>query len=162
MSSTFYGNLALALSVLFSTQASAQGDVAEGEKVFRKCMACHTVEENGPSRVGPNLHGVVGRTTATMENYAYSDAMKKMGEEGHVWTAEELDTYLENPREAVPGTKMAFVGLKKPEDRANVIAYLQSLSPEAASTSPPADAAADATTDAATDTATDGETAPAN
>lgn len=144
MSTTLYRNLVIALSLVFSTQASAQGDVAEGEKVFRKCMACHTVEENGPSRVGPNLHGVVGRTTATMENYAYSDAMKNMGEEGHVWSAEELDTYLENPRQAVPGTKMAFVGLKKPEERANVIAYLQSLSPDGATAAPSEDAATDA------------------
>lgn len=118
--------------VIWAAAAAAQdapaGDVAKGEKVFRKCAACHTLDPSGKSKVGPDLYGVVGRTTGTLEGFKYSDAMIKAGEEGHVWTVEELNLYLENPKSMLPGNKMTFVGLKKPEERADVIAYIQSVS----------------------------------
>ncbi|HUF55156.1 MAG TPA: cytochrome c family protein [Thermohalobaculum sp.] len=107
-----------------ATTAPAQeaGDAEAGEKVFRKCMACHTVEE-GQNRVGPSLHGVVGRDVASVEDFSYSDAMLAWGE-GKTWDAELLDTYLEDPRGVVEGTTMIFAGLKDEEDRRDVIAYL--------------------------------------
>lgn len=106
------------------TQAATAGDPAAGEKVFRKCKACHTAEEGGPNRVGPNLYGIVGRSTASVADYSYSSAM---AEHGGTWTEATLDAYLADPKGVVPGTKMAFVGLKKEEDRLDVIAYLKSL-----------------------------------
>ena len=106
------------------TAATAQeaGDAAAGEKVFRKCMACHTVEQ-GQNRVGPSLHGIVGRDVASVEGFSYSDAMLAWGE-GKAWDAELLGSYLEDPRGIVDGTKMIFAGLKDEQDRRDVIAYL--------------------------------------
>lgn len=108
---------------LFAGTAAAQtgGDAAAGEKVFNQCKACHTVQA-GQNRVGPHLAGVVGRKAAAVEGFAYSDPMKKSD---LTWTPENLDKYLADPKGFIPGNKMAFAGLKKPEDRANVIAYLQ-------------------------------------
>jgi len=105
-------------------QMATAGDPAAGEKVFRKCKACHTPEKGGPNRVGPNLYGIVGRPTASATDYSYSSAMTK---HGGTWTEATLDSYLADPKAAVPGTKMAFVGLKKEADRLDVIAYLKSL-----------------------------------
>jgi cytochrome c len=112
----------LAALLLASAPALAQtsGDPAAGEKVFNQCKACHTIEA-GKNRVGPSLHGVVGRPAGSVEGFQYSPAMKSSG---LTWTPEALDKYLTDPKAAVPGNKMAFAGLKKPEDRANVIAYL--------------------------------------
>ena len=103
----------------------AQGDPAAGEKVFRKCKACHTVEEDGPSRVGPNLYGIVGASVAAVDGFRYSGALTDHGGD---WTPDRLAAFLATPRKAVPGTKMSFAGLRKPEDQADVIAYLASLS----------------------------------
>lgn len=125
--------LAAALTAVLAVPAFAQeGDPAAGEKVFRKCAACHAIEMDGPNKVGPSLYDVVGRTTGTVEGFKYSDAMLKAGEEGHVWTPEELAIYLENPKQAMPGNKMTFPGLKKPEERADLIAYLVSVDPDPA------------------------------
>lgn len=135
------------MAAAFAAPALAQeaGDPVAGEKVFKKCAACHSVDPTGGSKVGPNLHDVVGRQTASLEGFNYSDAMKKLGAEGHIWTPEELNKYLENPKGMVPGTKMTFIGLKKPEERVNVIAYLVSLNPAgAAGGSAPAAPAAEA------------------
>ena len=113
----------------FGVAAAAQdGDVAAGEKVFKKCAACHTLSPDGKNKVGPDLYGVVGRTTGTAEGFKYSEVMAQAGADGHVWTEEELSKYLENPKAMYPGTKMTFVGLKKPEERADVIAYIKSVS----------------------------------
>jgi cytochrome c len=104
--------------------AKMTGDPAAGEKTFKQCQVCHTIEP-GKNKVGPSLYGVIGRTAGSVEGYNYSKANK---ESGRVWTEQAIFEYLENPRAegtGIPGTKMAFVGLKKPEDRANVIAYLQ-------------------------------------
>ena len=115
----------------FGSAAWAEGDVAAGEKVFKKCKACHVVD--GPKhRVGPSLQNVIGRIAGTAEGYKFSKAMKAYGESGVVWNAETLAPYLEKPRRAVPGTKMSFPGLKKPEDLENVIAYMAQFSEQQA------------------------------
>lgn len=100
-------------------------DLAKGETVFRKCAACHTTENGGAARIGPNLWNIVGKDVATTSGFAYSDAM--LAQEGD-WNYELLNRYLTKPRDAMPGNKMVFVGLKKDSDRANVIMYLRSLS----------------------------------
>lgn len=110
----------LPVALFAAAPALAEGDAAAGEKVFNQCKACHTVQA-GQNRVGPSLFGVVGRKAGTAEGFAYSPAMKGAN---LTWTPENLDKYLTDPKALVPGNKMAFPGLKKPEDRANVIAYL--------------------------------------
>lgn len=110
-------------TTLAATAAHAAGDPQKGQQVFKQCALCHTTEP-GKNKIGPSLAGVVGRESGTVPNYSYSDAMKNFK---HKWTPEELSTYLEDPRKVVPGTKMIFPGLKKPEDRENVIAYLETL-----------------------------------
>ena len=114
---------ALASAVLFAAPAHAAGDAAAGEKVFAQCKACHE-NEKGVNKVGPTLKGVGGRKAASVPDYKYSAAMVKKGEEGVVWAEATLTQYLPTPKALVPGTKMAFGGLKKPDDVANVIAYL--------------------------------------
>ena len=103
-----------------NAQAMPKGDAAAGEKAFVVCKTCHVVDK-GVNRIGPSLWGVVGRHSATVAGYTYSAANKKSG---IVWTAPELFKYLEAPQKVVPGTKMAFAGLKDPQKRADVIAYL--------------------------------------
>lgn len=115
---------ALAAAVLFAVPAHAEGDAAAGQKVFNQCKACHE-NEKGVNKVGPTLKGVVGRKAASVPDYKYSAAMTAKGAEGLVWTEENLTAYLPNPKAYVPGTKMAFAGLKKPEDVANLIAFLK-------------------------------------
>jgi cytochrome c len=102
----------------------ASGDAAEGQKAARACSACHTFDEGGPNRVGPNLYGVVGREVASVDGFRYSDALKGYGDE---WSYERLDCYLKNPRECVPGNKMTYAGVKDDAKRADIIAYLASL-----------------------------------
>lgn len=101
--------------------ASLTGDAANGEKVFGQCRACH-VAEAGVNRIGPSLWALVGRTAGSIEGFKYSPANKNSG---LVWSEEQLFTYLEAPQRTIPGTYMAFGGLKKPQDRADVIAYLK-------------------------------------
>jgi len=102
----------------------AAANPSDGEKVARQCSACHVFEEGGANRVGPNLYGVPGRQVASVEGFAYSSALKEYGGE---WTYERLDCFLANPSECVPGTSMAYAGIKDPQDRADMIAYLASL-----------------------------------
>lgn len=97
----------------------AAADVAKGEVVFKKCAACHKLDGN--NAVGPHLDGVLHRDAGAVEGFAYSDAMHAHGP----WTPEALFAFLDNPKKVVPGTKMSFAGLPKPEDRANLIAYLE-------------------------------------
>ena len=99
---------------------------SDGEKVINKCKACHGVEQGGPNKVGPNLWNVVGGPQAHMQGFAYSDALA--GRHSQTWTYQELDAFLTNPKAHLPGTKMTFAGLSKPDDRANVIAFLRSRS----------------------------------
>ena len=117
---------ALSFVTLAAGQAAAQ-DAAAGEKVFAKCKACH-VADQATNKVGPSLKGVLGRTAGTHADYSYSPAMKEAGANGLVWNDETLTNYLRKPKAVVPKTKMAFVGLKKDEDIANVIAYLKQFS----------------------------------
>ena len=113
--------VALGALLAISTQAMAEGDVAKGEKVFKKCAACHTFEE-GKNKVGPSLYGVFGRAAGTLEDYKYSKAMIGFG---IVWDDENMDAYLKKPRAFLKGTKMAFAGLKKDDQRADLIAFLK-------------------------------------
>ena len=113
----------MVLSAIVVTAAHAAGDADKGKQVFRQCALCHT-NEAGKNKIGPSLFGVVGRKAGTVSNFSYSEAMKNFGK---VWTPEELDTYLADPRKVVSGTKMIFPGLKKDTDRQNVIAYLETL-----------------------------------
>jgi cytochrome c len=107
-----------------STAGFAQ-DAAEGEKVFKKCMVCHTAVD-ATNKVGPSLKGIVGRKAASVEGFKYSPAMLAKAAEGVVWDEATLTTYLPDPKAFVPGTKMTFPGLKNPQDVVNVIAYLKS------------------------------------
>ena len=104
--------------------AFAEGDPEAGKKVYRKCVVCHSLEA-GKKKAGPSLYGVVSSVPGTVEGYKYSKAMKAFGEAGDVWDEAALDAFLEAPRKAVKGTKMGFRGLKKAEDRADVIAYIK-------------------------------------
>lgn len=112
------------------TEFLAKADVQRGERIVsRQCAtACHTYEKDGKARVGPNLWDVVGRRMATREGYRYSPALRRRGEEGGVWSYEALDAYLAAPPRFLPGTTMTFVGLKRPQDRADVILHLRWLS----------------------------------
>ena len=101
----------------------AAADAAAGEKVFGKCKACHKVD--GSDGTGPHLNGVVGRAVASVAGFAYSDAMVEHAAEAPTWDPAALAAFLANPKGVVPGTKMAFAGLKTPEEQANLIAYLQ-------------------------------------
>ncbi len=103
-------------------------DVADGQKVARKCKACHAFDEGGKNKSGPPLWNIVNKAVATAEGFRYSKAMKDYAEGGKSWTYEELDAYLAAPKKHIPKTKMAFAGLKKEEDRAAILAYLRSLS----------------------------------
>ncbi len=103
----------------------AMGDLAHGEKVFKKCSACHMIAADGKNKIGPNLWGVIGRTAGAIDDYKYSKAMKAYAKE---WTFGEMNSYLIKPQAYIKGTKMAFAGLRKEKDRASVILYMNSKS----------------------------------
>jgi cytochrome c2 len=102
--------------------------VSEGEKVFKKCKACHMVGEGAKNRVGPQLNGIIGRTIGTADGFKYSNTMAGMGEAGDVWTEESMAAFLANPKGYVKGTKMSFAGLKSDGDIAAINEYLKSFS----------------------------------
>jgi cytochrome c len=99
----------------------AMGDLTVGEKVFKKCAACHSIVKEGKNNIGPALYNVVGRQTGAVNDYKYSKALSGYGKE---WTFEELNGYLIKPAKWIKGTKMSFAGLRKEKDRASVILYL--------------------------------------
>ena len=99
----------------------AMGDIASGEKIFKKCAACHSIIKGGKNAIGPALYNVVGRKVGVVEDYKYSKALASYEKE---WTIEELNGYLTKPAKWIKGTKMAFAGLRKEADRASVIKYL--------------------------------------
>ena len=99
----------------------AMGDISTGEKVFKKCAACHSVVKDGKNNIGPALYNVVGREVGVISDYKYSKALAAYGK---AWTFEELNGYLLKPAKWIKGTKMAFAGLRKEKDRASVILYL--------------------------------------
>ena len=100
-------------------------DTAAGQKVAKKCTTCHDLTKDGRDKVGPNLWGVLGSPVAARQGYSYSDALADLG---GAWGYSELDAFLTKPKSFAPGTKMSFGGLKKAKDRANIIAFLRSLS----------------------------------
>jgi len=103
----------------------ASADAAAGEKVFKKCAACHTVEPGGANKVGPALYDIVNRPIAVHEGFNYSTALKEYATTANTWTYENLNKFLHAPKKDVPGTAMGFAGLKKEDDRANLLAYLR-------------------------------------
>lgn len=135
-----------------ATQDAALGMIAaaspqEGERLFLRCKACHTIDKGAPNRLGPNLWGVIGHPKASVPGFNYSPALKKLGGD---WDYAALSAYLENPRAFAPGNRMAFPGLKDPRQRAAVIAYLRTKAdspvppPSAAAPAEPAPQAAEA------------------
>jgi cytochrome c len=120
-----FPSLTLAVGALLAIAGGPgmAADVEAGKTAFKKCALCHTTEA-GKNKIGPSLFGIVGRKSATLENFNYSDAMKKFD---HTWDEETLDTYLADPRATVPGTKMIFPGIKDKTERDDVIAYLETL-----------------------------------
>ncbi len=100
----------------------AAADPEKGKVLFLQCRACHSLEAGGANKVGPNLHGFLGRKAGLAPGFSYSDAVTQSG---IVWSAEALDHWLERPSEFLPGNRMVFVGIRKPEDRANLIAFLK-------------------------------------
>lgn len=116
---------AIAAMVALGAGPALAQDADNGAEVFKRCRACHDVGETAKNKVGPILNGIVGRKAGTIEGFNYSDANKKAGAEGWVWTEEKMMEYLLNPRAAMPGNKMAYAGLKDEQDRKDLIAYLK-------------------------------------
>ena len=106
----------------------ASADVKKGEEIAKKCGSCHTFNDGGPTRVGPNLYGIVGHPKASVAGFAYSDPLKKLGGD---WSYDDLDKWIQKPAAMAAGTKMTFAGLSDGQERADVIAYLKSISPSA-------------------------------
>jgi cytochrome c len=120
---------AAALALVFFAATTgpvlADGDAAKGEKVFNKCKACHTADAE-TNRVGPHLKGVIGRKVATVADYKYSDDMISFGAANPTWDDDLFLKYIENPKASIPKTKMAFAGVKKEDEREDLLAYLKS------------------------------------
>jgi cytochrome c len=113
------------LAATAGVASAQQGDPVEGQEVYKKCRACHDVGPEAKNKVGPLLNNIIGRKAGTIEGFEYTPANK---DSGAVWTEEVLFKYLENPLAFMPGTKMAFAGLKDEQDRRDVIAYLKKFS----------------------------------
>ncbi len=122
----------------------ADADPAKGESSARKCVACHTFEQGGANKVGPPMWDVVNRVKGAVDGFNYSDAMETVGTEGQVWGFDELNKFLEDPKGYLKGTTMGFAGIRKPAERADIVAYLRTLSPSPAPLpEPPAEESAD-------------------
>lgn len=146
----------------------ANADAKAGEAVFKKCAACHSIEKGGPNKVGPDLWAIVDRPVASHEGFAYSGAMKEFAKGGEEkWTFDNLDHFLISPKGFVRGTAMGFAGLKKDDERANLIAYMREQAdspvplPEAGAAAPEGEATEDAAPEAAPADAAPVEQAPA-
>jgi cytochrome c len=146
----------------------AKADATAGAAVFKKCQACHSGEKGGPNKVGPDLWDIVDHAVGTREGFAYSAGMKEFSKGGtEKWTYQHLNDFLHSPKALVKGTAMGFAGLKKDEERANVIAYLRTLSdnpvplPDAAAAPAPAEGAAPAAPAAPAEAAPAAPAAPA-
>jgi cytochrome c2 len=111
-------------------QEAPTGDAAAGEEVYNMCRGCHAVGEGATNRAGPVLNDVFGRVAGALEGFRYSNAMVEAGADGLTWTHETLDEFLADPRGYVPGTRMSFGGVKDDTDRADLIAYLATFSPD--------------------------------
>lgn len=123
---------ALTLVAALAAPAMADGNVEDGETLFKKCKACHAVGDGAKNKVGPELNHVLGRTAGGLESFEkkYSKAMKAAGEEGLVWTEDTLTDYLVAPKKYIKGTKMTFAGFKKEQDLEDIVAYLATFSPD--------------------------------
>ncbi len=118
--------------------ATEPGDPAKGEDLYRACKSCHQIGDNARNGVGPHLDGLFGRQAGSLEEFRYSGAMQQKGQDGLVWNEFTIDAYLEKPNAYIPGTRMSYRGMRDPQDRLHVIAYLKALS----AAPPAADAAA--------------------
>ncbi len=146
--------LAFAAGMLFFSQQSLAADAAHGEKIFARCKACHAVGEGAKNRAGPQLNGIFGRPAGSVEDYRYSTAMTEAGAQGLVWNDDTLAAYLAAPKNFIKGNKMAFAGLKKSADVADLLAWLKVASgSEPAATDEAASADAAAMSDAPAETA---------
>ena len=114
-------DIALASTVDTRELITIDGDLERGRKLYLQCRACHSLKENEPHKIGPNLFKIIGSTAGSMKGYNYSDALSKSE---IVWTIENLDLWLEKPYEIIPGNKMVFSGMRKQEDRNDLIAYV--------------------------------------
>ena len=114
-------DIALASTVDTRELITIDGDLERGRKLYLQCRACHSLKENEPHKIGPNLFKIIGSTAGSMKGYNYSDALSKSE---IVWTKENLDLWLEKPYEIIPGNKMVFSGMRKQEDRNDLIAYV--------------------------------------
>ena len=121
MKTSGIASLLIAGALALAGQSALAQDAAKGEKVYKKCKACHSLKA-GKKKVGPSLAGIFGRTAGTTEGFKFSKAMK---ESGIVWDDKTMDEFLAKPKKVVPKTRMAFPGLKKEADRANLIAYMK-------------------------------------
>ncbi|WP_068116778.1 c-type cytochrome [Tropicimonas marinistellae] len=119
--------LATALGLVLAVPAFADGDAAAGEKVFKKCKACHAVGDGAKNKVGPLLNGIVDSPAGQVEGFKYSDNLLELAEGGLVWDDAALATYLTKPKDLIPKGKMSFAGLKKEADIVNVVAYLRTF-----------------------------------
>ena len=117
--------LGLTLFTLPASFSANAGDAVKGAKVYKKCVSCHMIGDKAKNRVGPQLNGIIGRAIASVDGYKYSKAMVKYAAEEKAWNETNLDAYLTKPSKVVKGGRMAFAGLRKETDRANVIAYLK-------------------------------------
>ena len=113
------------LLLIGQVQATGECDLRNGEKLFQKCAVCHSLETGAPHGVGPNLNGVIGRAVGQVEGFKFS---RRMRESSKTWTAEHLDLFLENPMGVYERTRMAFSGLKKTKDRADVMCFIRHAS----------------------------------
>ena len=112
------------LAFATSAASASAADVNNGKAMFSRCAACHNNSKGGPNGLGPNLFGVVGRKAGSIKDFSYSAAMKSAG---FVWNNQKLDSYIANPAKVVPGNRMAFAGIADPKQRADLIAYLDTL-----------------------------------
>lgn len=127
--SNILASAAVLAAIATSTCATEDlGDAEAGKSVFAKCKGCHQVGEGAENKIGPHLNGVFGRKAAGVDGFNYSKSLTRAGNSGLEWHADTLSAYIENPRAFASGTRMSFRGLKDPEDRANVIAYLRVFS----------------------------------
>ena len=121
--------IAALLTCLALPVAAQDGDAEKGEKVFKKCKACHAIGEGAKNKIGPLLTGIVDNDIAAVEDFKYSKAFLAKKEEGLVWTAENLDAFMKKPKKFIEGTKMSFAGVRKEEQRIDLITYLLGFEP---------------------------------
>ena len=125
MKSLIFNFFAILFTVILTIGTVEAADAKKGKKVYNKCKACHSINKGGKNKVGPNLYGIVGRKAAQVKGFKYSKALKNSG---LTWDDATLDKFLKKPKKLVKKTKMAFGGIKKDSQRADLIAYLKSNS----------------------------------